>query len=90
MKTILKVSFDYGKYESFEIENPGHLPVQGEIFNCKWSDFIKDKKLVKQLEEIEEEECWMVERFSSTYGKEESICHVLLHLSKNFEKNIKW
>lgn len=87
MKTILRVTFDNVRFNEFTIENPGHIPSHGEIFNCKWDDFIGDKDQVKQIEEIEEEDCWIVERFSSKYSKEETVCQIILHLSNDFSKN---
>jgi hypothetical protein len=87
MKTILKIEFDYAKFDGFVIENPGHLPVNGEIFTCQWGDFIKDTAMVQLLEETEEEECFMVERNFSKYSKDESMCFIVLHLSKDYKKN---
>ncbi|MCU4158202.1 hypothetical protein J1N10_19665 [Carboxylicivirga sp. A043] len=87
MKTILKVEFDNAGLNGFIIENPGHLPVHGEIFTCKWEDFIKDRAMVQQLDEIEEDECFMVERNFSKYSMDESMCFIVLHLSKDFKKN---
>ncbi len=88
MKTTLKVIFEDTSLKEFTIENPGHIPSQGEIFYCKWDDFIKDKDQIKRLEEIEEDECWMVERFRSNYSKEETECLIILHLSYNFPDNL--
>ena len=87
MKTILRVTFDYTGLNEFSIENPEHIPSHGEIFNCKWEEFIMDKDQVSLLEEIEEEDCFMVERFSSAYGKKENVCHIILHTSHVFSKN---
>ena len=77
MKTILKVEFDYARLKGFTIENPGHLPVNGEIFTCQWEDFIKDSAMVKLIDEIEEDECFMVERNFSKYSKDESMCFIV-------------
>ncbi len=89
MKTTLKVIFGDLSLKEFSIENPCHIPSHGEIFHCKWDDFIKDKDQIKMLEKIEEDECWMVERFRSDYSKEETECLIILHLSKDFSDNIR-
>jgi hypothetical protein len=87
MKTILKVEIDYPGLKGFTIENPGHLPINGEIFTCQWEDFIEDSTIVQQLDKIEEYECFMVERNFSRYAKDESMCFIVLHLSKDYKKH---
>lgn len=87
MKTILRVTFDYGSFKGFSIDNPGHIPSHGEIFSCEWEDFIEDRGQIQEIEELEEDDCWMVERFSSKFSKEENVCHIILHTSESFTWN---
>jgi hypothetical protein len=87
MKTILRITFSCGRFNDIIIENPGFLPSHGEVFYCKWGDFIEDKDKVKQLDEIEEEDCWMVQRAASTYSKDVAECHIVLHSSENFKNS---
>ncbi len=87
MNTILRVAFNNPRLNELLIDNPGHLPVSGEVFSCKWDDFIEDKEQLLLLEELEKEECFMVERFSSKFSKEETECMIILYLSNNFPKN---
>ncbi|MBR8536738.1 hypothetical protein KDU71_14270 [Carboxylicivirga sediminis] len=87
MKTILKVEIDYPGLKGFTIENPGHLPINGEIFTCQWEDFIVDSAMVKLIDEIEEDEYFRVERNFSKYSKDESMCFIVLHTSKDYKKH---
>lgn len=91
MKSILKVIFNTGPFDSFRIENPGHIPVQGEIFDCKWDDFTEDNELLEFLRYIEEEkeDFWRVERHFSTYSKDESVCNIVLYLSDDYDRYFK-
>ncbi|TRX70865.1 hypothetical protein [Carboxylicivirga sp. M1479] len=87
MKTKIRISFNSTGLKSFYIENPRHLPSQGEIFNCKWSDYIEDKEQIRRLEKIQENECWMVDRLSIYYSKDEIICQIVLFESIHFEED---
>ena len=88
MKRVLKVQFNNAELGEFCIENPGYYPRHGEIFNCNWSDFIDDKERIKKLKEMEETDCWMVERFACSYSKEEVVCQIVLYPSADFEKEV--
>ncbi|WP_075604073.1 hypothetical protein [Saccharicrinis aurantiacus] len=86
MKKSLVVAFDYGHFRNIRIEDPAVFPTHGEIFSCDWEDYIEDEDDLKRMREIEEGECWMVERLSIHYSKEKVEALIVLHLSNDFNE----
>ncbi|WP_289055772.1 hypothetical protein [Carboxylicivirga marina] len=85
MKTILRVTFSCERFSDILIENPAFLPTHGEAFYCIWGDYIDDEEVVKQLEDLEENDYWVVQRVASTYGKDIAECHIVLHEAESFK-----
>lgn len=60
--------------------------MNGELFSCDWKNFTNDKELLIQLNAIEENESWMVNRFSCRYSKEKVECLIILYTTVDYEK----
>lgn len=86
MKTVLVIYFSTPGLDEIRIEQPGYFPSEGEVFDCKWEDFCKDNRQLQKLNEVGENDCWMVERLSCYFSKEIAECRIVLHESGEWEK----
>ena len=88
MKTILTICFSTPGFRNIQIENPAFIPLQGEVFECKWEDYIEDKAQMKKLNKKSENNCWLVERLSSYFSKNCAECRIVLHESIELENSL--
>ena len=52
MKTDLIIHFKQTKFKDFVIKNSSYVPINGEVFNCRWEDFVIDNEQLKLLNEF--------------------------------------
>jgi len=69
------------------IKNPPTIPHEGEVFGCKWEDFIKDDAVVKKLYEFYEEGVWVAHIFSRKYSKKKVVVHITLLEEKHYDEH---
>jgi hypothetical protein len=85
MQVILSVNFTYLLNTSFQIINPLVLPVEGDVFDCEWKDFIEDTSIVQTLED--NADCiWIVNVISKHYYKDKVIITITLVESSNYKQ----
>ncbi len=85
MQVILSVNFTSLLNTSFQIINPLVLPVEGDVFDCEWKDFIEDTSIVQTLED--NADCiWIVNVISKHYYKDKVILTITLVESSNYKQ----
>ncbi|PYF68494.1 hypothetical protein [Pedobacter nutrimenti] len=85
MNVILSINFDTLIGASFEIVNPVVLPLEGEFFDCTWSDFIKNSETLELLATAQYEVgTWQVKVLDKKYSKDEVQVNILLFTPDNY------
>lgn len=90
MDVILLVRFDSQIGESFQIKNPAILPLEGEIFDCAWSDFIPDKKILEILDDYDKNGCWVVSVIYKYFSKDKITYNISLMEERNYYKHRRY
>ena len=84
MKLELSIGFnDMNTW--FSIDNPIVIPMEGEGFSCKWSDYISDKKAIKELNEFSEYDIHKVHIIDKEYSKDKVVINISLFSSDDYE-----
>lgn len=98
MKSIIEIQFDsslfYGENKAERelrviIKNPPYFPKEGDIFGCKWDDYISDRTILKKLEEFEEDDVWVVSHYFIDYSKRVCKYTVVLIDALSYETSQK-
>jgi len=74
---------------SFVILNPPVLPQQGKIIDAQWDHFIKDKKALKALDDLQHSSCLIANILSITYEKDQVEMLVVLTEESIFNSNVR-
>lgn len=84
MKTILRISFDSITQETFELQDPPVIPVEGDILDFTWADFIADKNELEKLELFSEDNIWIANIACKTYSKTHAVVYVVLFEEESY------
>ena len=96
MKSIMEIQFDYPLFRGAKaiddklrviIKNPPYFPRTGDIFDCKWDDYISDRTILKKLEEFNDDDCWVVSFYFVEYSKKLCKYSVVLEDAVSYEKS---
>ncbi len=90
MDVILSVGFNSQIREYFQIKNPAILPLQGEVFNCTWSDFLTDENILELLDDYDENGCWLVDVVSKDFSKDKITYNISLMEEEHYYKHQKY
>jgi len=88
-KVSMVIQFNELNIPNIIIENPLFIPVDGAIFEFSWSDYIKNKKYLKTLEEFEECSCLVSRIFKIYYSKSGLVVYVDLYSTEEYERMYK-
>lgn len=87
MELILSIGFNSLLHNTyFEINNPPVVPIEGELFDCHWADFIQDKEAIDTLEDHDDNGVWITHIVSKHYFKNKVVIHVQLFEEQHYEK----
>jgi hypothetical protein len=85
LQIVLSINFDFPMYgETIEIINPVEIPKDGDCFSCIWQLYLKDKRCLDTILDLEDKTVFKVKRSGIDYDKKKVTINMTLYTSESY------